>query len=208
MKKPENSQKQQIKALQKIASHRNERLKSGKLWRRLDFFVSLLAVVTVALLLRSVVAEPARVRGGSMQNTLHASDFLFVEKLTYVLHPPKTGDVVICYYPDEYYRMSNLAYQTRVKRVVAVAGDTVQTLDGRLYVNGRAVEEPYLTESLARTVGIEQPITIAPGEVFVLGDNRGNSNDSRHALVGAIPLERIVGKAHFILFPFSHIRKV
>lgn len=187
-----------------IAQRRNERLDGGAFWRVFDTVFYLLLVVAVTIAIRATLLEPIRVNGTSMTETLQNADYLFTEKLTYAFSSPKAGDVVICYYPDLYYETRGLSYQTRVKRVVAVAGDTVQTIGGKLYVNGVMADEPYLMEDRDTTIGINTPLTVGDGEVFVLGDNRINSNDSRNELVGAIPLERIVGKAHFVLFPFSH----
>ena len=121
-----------------------------------------------------------------MLDTLFDGDYMFVEKLTYAVSEPKAGDIVICYYPDSYYEARNKGYYTRVKRVVAVAGDTVQIKDGVVYVNGKLLDEPYLSPDRSVTDGADTPVTIGEGEVYVLGDNRPNSNDSRNALVGPI----------------------
>ena len=196
------------KRMQKLVEKRNERLDGGGLWRAADLVLTLLAVVAFALAIRGAIFEPARVEGSSMFSTLESNDYLFVEKLTYAFSAPKRGDIIICYYPDAYYETYQKAYRSRVKRIVAVEGDTVQSIDGALYVNGEAVEEPYLDAERSFTSGLETPVTIGLGEVLVLGGNRVNSNDSRNPLVGTIPLERIAGKAHFVLFPFSHIHGV
>lgn len=198
------------KRMQSIASRRNESLKEGKRWRVIDTVISFVAVVVFVLAIRATVLEPVRVDGSSMLDTMQHNNYLFVEKLSYAFGTPKAGDIIICYYPDAYYTADgqNKAYRTRVKRVVAVAGDTVETRDGVLYVNGVAMEEPYLSEERGRTTGIETPITIPEGTVYVLGDNRVNSNDSRKSLVGPIPLEKIVGKAHFVLFPLTELKKL
>lgn len=196
------------KPLQKEAAKRNEKLSGGAPWRTLDLCLTILAVLVFATVLRGAVLEPVRVEGSSMLETLQPSDYMFVEKVSYAFEKPKVGDIVICYYPDAYYEQSGKAYRSRVKRVVAVAGDTVQSIDGVLLINGIPLDEPYLSDAHSYTAGIETPIVVAEGEVFVLGDNRINSNDSRNALVGAIPLNRIVGKAHFVLFPFSHLHGV
>lgn len=192
----------------RIVQKRNERLNGGALWRVFDTVIYLVLVVAITIAIRATLIEPIRVNGTSMTETLQSDDYLFTEKVTYAFSSPKAGDIVICYYPDLYYETKGLSYQTRVKRVVAVAGDTLQTIGGRLYVNGVKIDEPYLMEDRDTTIGINNPLTVQEGEVFVLGDNRINSNDSRNELVGAIPLERIVGKAHFVLFPFSHFHWV
>lgn len=205
MKKPYGAE---LFRMRRIAERRNDKLHGAEVWGAFDLLLTMLAVVVFALAIRAVLVEPVRVEGESMLDTLQNGDYLFVEKLTYAVNEPKIGDIVICYYPDSYYQFRNKDYRSRVKRVVAVAGDTVETKNGALYVNGEMVDEPYLSENRRETTGVETAITIAGGEVYVLGDNRSNSNDSRNALVGPIPLERIVGKAHFILFPFDHLRGV
>ncbi len=195
--------------LRREAERRNEKLDGGGLWRAIDLLITLLGVVVFALAVRGVLFAPVRVDGTSMIDTLLHNDYLFVEKLTYTVSTPRIGDVVICYYPDEYYTASGKSYNTRVKRVVATAGDTVQTIDGLLYVNGTPLTENYLAPfAYGRTTGIESPIMIAENEIYVLGDNRPNSNDSRNTLVGPIPMARVVGKVHFVLFPFDRIRGV
>ncbi len=202
MKKPNGAE---LFRMRRIAERRNDKLHGIEAWGAFDLLLTILAVIVFALAIRAVLIEPVRVEGESMLDTLQNGDYLFVEKLTYAVNEPKAGDIVICYYPDSYYALRNKDYHSRVKRVVAVAGDTVETKNGMLYVNGETVKEPYLSENRSETSGIETPITVADGEVYVLGDNRGNSNDSRNALVGPIPLERIAGKAHFVLFPFDHL---
>ena len=203
-----NANGAEIRKMRALAEKRNERLDGGGFWRTLDLALTLFAVVVFALAVRGAIIEPVRVEGSSMFDTLENGDYMFVEKLTYAFSAPQKGDIVICYYPDEYYETFQKAYRTRVKRVVAVAGDTVQTVDGALYVNGVCAEEPYLDKERRLTTGLETPVTLQSGEVLALGDNRINSNDSRNPLVGPIPLERIIGKAHFVIFPLSHLHGV
>lgn len=193
-----------LKQMQKIASDRNDRLEGGFAWRMLDLLISFAAIIIFVFAIRATVFEPVRVDGSSMLETLQHNDYLFVEKLSYAFTAPQKGDIVICYYPDEYYASRGVDYKTRVKRVVATEGDTVEARDGKLYVNGLAADEPYLDSARARTERIDTPVTIGKGEVYVLGDNRISSNDSRNELVGPIPIARIVGKAHFVVFPFDH----
>ena len=137
-----NANGAEIRKMRALAEKRNERLDGGGFWRTLDLALTLFAVVVFALAVRGAIIEPVRVEGSSMFDTLENGDYMFVEKLTYAFSAPQKGDIVICYYPDEYYETFQKAYRTRVKRVVAVAGDTVQTVDGALYVNGVCAEEP------------------------------------------------------------------
>ena len=87
--------------------------------------------------------------------------------------------------------------------MVAVAGDTIETVDGVLYVNGERIEEPYLTPERIGGQFI-RPQTIPEGCVYVLGDNRAVSRDSRYDTVGSIPLYRVVGKVRMVIYPFKN----
>ena len=141
------------------------------------------------------------------EDTLQENEVMLVDRLAYALKGPVRGDIVVCYYPDDYYENRGKSYHTRVKRVVAIAGDTIEAYDGTLYVNGEAVNEPYLTESRIGSMEIEKRVVPA-GCCFVLGDNRAVSIDSRDPEVGPIPYECVVGKVRLVLYPFGRLRKV
>jgi signal peptidase I len=154
-----------------------------------------LAVVIVGLLLlaRTFVAEPMKIPSDSMAPTLRAGDQVLVDKLAYrgadlpargdlvVFHEPRTGDIVL-------------------KRVVAVAGDTVGIEDGTLVVNGRRPFEPYADQNSIDSVYFG-PVKVEPGRFFVLGDNRANSLDSR--VFGSVPADRLIGHVLTRFWPIS-----
>lgn len=189
------------------AEKRNDNLDGGRPWRLLDFFAYFILIVCCMLAVRSVVVDPVRVDGSSMLDTLAHNDIMLVNRLSYTLESPKRGDIVLCYYPDAYYEEQGLKYASRVKRVIAVAGDTIETRDNTVYVNGEAVDEPYLTPDRIGSLYI--PRQTIPGDcVYVLGDNRSVSRDSRNDAVGPIPLNRVVGKVKMVLFPFSKLHFV
>jgi signal peptidase I len=137
------------------------------------------------------------VQGKSMQPTLQNGDKMFVNRAVYLLSEPNLSDVVILKEPA----FSSWSDPFLVKRVVAIAGDTVEIRGGILYRNGKQVSEPYTD------VGVEDgdygPDTILKGNVFVMGDNRhlGSSKDSRY--FGQVPLQYIVGRAEWIVWPFA-----
>lgn len=141
------------------------------------------AVVVCMLGVRSGIAEPLRVQSDSMSPMLHDGDVIVVDKLTYNWRDPRRGEVVVVRVLD--------SDALIIKRVVAVAGDSVGLDDGRLVVNGAAVAEPY-----ANHTGMDGayygPITVIDGHVFVLGDNRHDSTDSR--LLGPIAISSISGR--------------
>ncbi len=208
-----------IKSVRKLkheAEKRNETLKGGKLWRLLDFFAYFLMIVLIMLSLRAVVFDPVRVDGRSMQSTLEHNDVMLVNRLAYAFSSPKRGDIVICYYPDRYYTDNKIQYATRVKRVIAVAGDTIELKDGGVYINGEWLDEPYLNgvytpennlkgyEEIA--VSLLDGNVVPEGTVFVMGDNRPVSRDSRNEKVGAIPLNHVVGKVLLVVMNLDEIK--
>lgn len=127
--------------------------------------------------------------GASMEKELAHNQKVLVNRTSYLLFAPKTGDVVV------FKQGSN--EHLYIKRVVAVPGDTVQILDGQLYVNGAIVKDGH--DKIADPGIAEDKITLGEQEYFVMGDNRNNSEDSRSNTVGPIERKQIIGKAWFAL---------
>ena len=196
-----------INALQKQAEKRNENLEGGGVWRVLDFFLSLMLTMLVVFSVRNVLIDPIRVNGISMLETLTDGEIMMVDRLAYAFAKPERGDIVTCYYPDEYYESYGKTYHSRVKRVVATAGDTIETRDGMLYVNGEEQDESYLSAENVATMEIKKQV-VPDGCCFVMGDNRTVSIDSRNPAVGPIPYSRVIGKVRMVLYPFRNFRKV
>ena len=141
------------------------------------------------------------VMGSSMEDTLEDGDTVFVNRVAYLVSEPQAGDIVVFLLngneKDHYY----------VKRVVAVPGDTVQIVDGVLYVNGEMYDEED-TEAI-KTAGLAQEeITLGEDEYFVLGDNRNSSEDSRYTSIGNVSLEDIAGKAWFYYGSLNDLGRV
>lgn len=154
-----------------------------------EWVKSITIAIIIALLIRGYVVEIFVVEGHSMQPTLQNQERLMVNKFIYRLKEPTYGDVVVfSYSPDRDF----------IKRVVATGGDTVKINNQVLHVNGEKYEEDYLFDHYMPDYG---PVTVPEDHVFVLGDNRNNSMDSRESSVGHIPLERIKGKAMVIFWP-------
>ncbi len=183
----------------------NKELKHKRVRKEiLSWVLTLAAAVAIALLVRNFLFEPIRVDGESMTDTLQNGELMFVTKPEYILGSPSRQDVIICRYPNrtEYF----------VKRLVALPGDTVEikydqrTGINTVYVNGKAVDEPFLTPSRNDKDNSMAPLTLKDDEYFVLGDNRDNSNDSRY--VGALHRNQIVGHVRFVFFPFTSARSV
>lgn len=162
--------------------------------------------IMAALMLRFFVLSFTRVKGRSMLPTLENKDVLFVWRLSCRLRGPKRQDVVICHYPNRYWKGHKWAPICFVKRVVGLPGDTVEAAEGQLLINGRPLYEPYLDPKRTRFFRNRAPVTLGKDEYFVLGDNRDSSNDSR--AVGPIRKNAIIGQARCILWPPTRIRKI
>ena len=150
---------------------------------------TVLPAILIALFVNVFVAQAMVVHGPSMQPNLHYGQRVMVEKVTYrLIHGPRRGDVVVIDVPGE--------DEPLIKRVVALPGETVEVRGGRVFVDGQLQEEPWTT----RQGGPDYPPTVMPPlHVFVLGDNRGSSRDSRS--FGPVSVDQIVGRACFIYWP-------
>ena len=152
------------------------------------------AIITIVIfLLARVFVQNYQVDGPSMTPTLLNSQYIIVNKADYFLHGPQRGDVVVFRYP----RNTSVDF---VKRVIGVPGDTVTiSAEGVVAVNGVAISEPY-TNDLLNYYGPEH-VTLGAGQYFVMGDNRGDSSDSREW--GPVPRSDIIGKADLVYWPLS-----
>ncbi|MBO5008500.1 MAG: signal peptidase I [Clostridia bacterium] len=173
------------------------------IWKEiLDWVVSIAVAIVIALVIRNYVFTLVRVDGASMDPTLAHGDTLFTRIIGYT---PAQGDIVIFHPPiSETDRKPNkdTAY---VKRVIALEGQEVDITPEGVTVDGELLEEDYILEEMNVIVpnSVEYPFVVPEDTIFVLGDNRNNSHDSRSKDVGAVPLENIIGKAHIRLLPFS-----
>ncbi|XBM33197.1 signal peptidase I [Bacillus licheniformis] len=170
-----------------------------------EWVKAIIIAVVLALLIRAFLFEPYLVEGTSMDPTLHDGERLFVYKTVRYVGEFKRGDIVIIDGDEK-----NVHY---VKRLIGLPGDTVQMKDDTLYINGKKVSEPYLSENRkeAEAVGVKLtgdfgPVKAPEGKYFVMGDNRQRSMDSRNGL-GLIDKKRVAGTSQFVFFPFNEIRK-
>ena len=150
----------------------------------------------LALTVRTLIFEPVRVDGESMQNTLQDGDFMIATKFDYLLGNPERFDIVICHYPN-----SDGRY--RVKRVIGLPGETIELRGKSLYINGELTEQPFDALYDYENVGSFGPYTVPEGHYFVMGDHRTNSRDSRDSMVGALDRSMIKGHVRLVVFPFS-----
>ena len=160
-----------------------------------DWARSLIAAVVGVVLLFTFLVRLIGVSGPSMQNTLYTGDRILV--LNSLLCDFQPGDVVVV---NAYNAPLD---ETLVKRIIAVGGQTVDIdfITGTVYVDGQALEEPYIAERTYTSEGTEFPVTLGEGELFLMGDNRNHSTDSRSIQLGPVKEGYIQGKAVFLLFP-------
>lgn len=150
----------------------------------------------VAFLVRSFIAQPYRIEMTSMVDTLSPDDLVLVDKISYKLRSPKRGEVVIFTPPID----SKNKY---IKRVIALPGETIEIKGNTVYIDGKVLNEPYVYSHILKGYGPEK---ISDGYVFVMGDNRSVSMDSRY--FGPIPVGSIVGRAIIVYWPFNHIENL
>ncbi|MEF9896207.1 MAG: signal peptidase I [Clostridia bacterium] len=162
----------------------------------LEWALCLLGAVAIALCIRTFLFEFVRVDGRSMAETLQHDERMFVTKLDYLTGAPDRFDVIICHYPDR-------GNQDFVKRIVGLPGDTIAVAGGKLFVNGVAQEEPYITYHPDYLMA---PFTVPEGKYFVLGDNRSNSNDSH--IIGPITRDQVVGHVRSVIWPIGEMRGI
>lgn len=172
------------------------------IFRRFISFLVMVAIVVVgAWLLRAFVVEPFQIPSASMEETIMTGDMVFAEKITYNFEDPQPGDVVVFSDPQ-------VPSRTLIKRVIATEGQTVDLRNGVVFVDGVPLDEPYTdglpSEPLNTTGNIEisYPYTVPNGCVWVMGDNRTNSSDSRY--FGPILKDTVFGKAFVIYWPFEN----
>jgi len=160
-----------------------------ELW---SWSLSLGAAVIISITFQTYVYAQTEVHNVSMQNTLVAGQRLIEDRWSYRFHQPEYGDIVIINGPESELRL--------VKRVIALPGDTLDIREGYVYVNGQRVEESYV-KGVTYKGSIELPIQLDEGQLFVMGDNRENSEDSRQ--MGPIALSSIEGKAVYRIWPIA-----
>jgi signal peptidase I len=158
-----------------------------------DVLGTILPAVLIALAIHVFLAQATRVYGQSMQPNLHTDERLVIEKLSYRFHGPRRGDVVVLHDP-------NGGSELLIKRVVGLPGERVTIANGRVFIDGVALEESYLDQE---TQGNGRSWLVPPLQVFVMGDNRQASRDSRS--FGTVERDQIIGRALFRYWPLDQI---
>jgi len=178
-----------------------------------EYLEAALWALVLTAVLRAFVIQAFRIPSESMRDTLLVGDFLFVNKFEYGpkipfthvrlpgLHPPRRGDVIVFQFPQD-------PSKDFIKRCIATGGETVEVREKEVYVNGKKLNEPYArhTDPNIRPAGFDfrdnfGPFTVPKGEMFMMGDNRDNSNDSRYW--GTLPMDLVKGRAMFLYWSWD-----
>ena len=163
-----------------------------------EWVVILVGALLVALLVKTFLLQAFYIPSASMEPTLKIGDRVLVNKLSYDFHDVNRGDVVVFRSPPG---EGNPDIKDLIKRVIALPNETVEGHDGRVFINGDALREPYLPEGMTTSAFPAQKIP--PGHVWVMGDNRSNSKDSR--VFGPINDDLVVGRAFIRVWPVTSI---
>lgn len=183
--------------------HAEKTTSGGALRSALSIVIMIGVVALITVCLRIFVFVPYEIPSGSMEDTIKTGDMVFSEKITYYTRAPEYGDIVTFADPE-------VAGRILIKRVIATEGQVVDLIDGTVYVDGVALDEPYTgyrpSYPLYRTakgVDVSFPYTVPDGEIWVMGDNRTSSQDSRY--FGSVKLSNVTGRAAFIYWPVSNL---
>jgi signal peptidase I len=165
-----------------------------------DWLVVIAVALLVAFLVRTFVIAHFVVEGESMYSTLDTNDRVFVNKLSYRLHDPNRGDVVVLH------QVTGASERDLIKRVIGLPGETVEVRNCTVLIDGRVLNEPYLDPAVVTPTDCGGDYTldgvVPEDHVFVMGDNRGGSQDSR--VIGPISEDDLVGRAFVVFWPQSH----
>lgn len=158
----------------------------------------IIETITLTILMFLIIrfaVQNFRVDGMSMEPTLHNGEYILVNKAAYIFHPPQRGDVIVFEYP--------LSPQVDyIKRIIAIPGDTISVVGTKVTVDGVTLNEPYINpDDIANPFPSFTNRVVGANEYFVMGDNRGNSSDSRQW--GFVPQQNIIGEASFVYYPFN-----
>lgn len=194
-----------------------------KILKEIRSWIIILALALfLSALINSQLFAMATVKEVSMQNTLYADQMLVINRLSYRNKTPKTGDIIVFYqnreigsFTQEFvrslkniipFRKSNEEIRDRlVKRVIGTPGDLIDIVDGDVYLNGELLKEPYV-KGITEEDGFELPVTVGENQLFVMGDNREESMDSR--AFGLIDISHVEGRASYRIYPFNKMGKL
>lgn len=161
-----------------------------------SWILYIIVIVGLSFLIITFVGQRTRVDGQSMETTLHDGDNLIVDKISFRFRAPERYEIVV--FP---YRYEQNTYY--IKRIIGMPGETVQIIDGYVYINGEMLDEHYGNEVMLDAGIAAEPITLGEDEYFLLGDNRNHSADSRQESVGVLKKSELMGRAWIRIYPFD-----
>ena len=164
-----------------------------------EFVKTIIIALVIALIITTFI-KPTLVKGYSMYPTIEPYNYLIVNKIPYITGAPNHGDIVVF---KAHIYTDNGEEKDLIKRIIGLEGDIIEVKDGIVYRNGEALTEDYIYGGV--TPGDMPPITVDEGYIFVMGDNRPNSLDSRDPSIGEIAVADILGRVDIRLFPFDEI---
>ncbi|MEM8641876.1 MAG: signal peptidase I [Cyanobacteria bacterium P01_G01_bin.54] len=185
-----------------MAASDSETTPSSPRWRELlwENGKTIGTALIIVAIIRLFIAEPRYIPSGSMLPTLEEGDRVVVEKVSYYWHPPQPGDVIVFNPPAQLQDWGYLPHQAFIKRVIGTPGHAIAVHDRHVYEDDHAIQEPYILEE----PNYEMPSLPIPREsLFVMGDNRNNSNDSH--IWGYLPQQNVIGRAMFRFWPLNRM---
>ncbi len=162
----------------------------------MDILETIVFVGSLFIVIYLFIMQPNQVRGASMEPTFYTGDYIFTSKITYKFREPNRGDVVVFHSPKN----TDIEF---IKRIIGLPGDKIVIRNSEVYVNDTLIEEPYIAEKTPLWDGgyikEDEPLIVPSGQIFVMGDNRPRSSDSRE--FGPVPISSIIGQVFFRYFP-------
>jgi signal peptidase I len=171
------------------------------LWRDQGENIRMLVIALgLALIIRTFIAEPRFIPSDSMVPTLQVGDRLVIEKVSYRFHSPQTGDIIVFEPPPQLQQFGYGKEQAFIKRVIALPQQIVMVHNGQVFVDNQALTEPYIFAPPGYEFG---PYQVPEGQLFVMGDNRNNSNDSH--IWGFLPQSNVIGRTLLRFWPLNRL---
>lgn len=182
-------------------SPKAEKKPSSQLWQQVRENIRVLAIaLAIAFLIRALIAEPRYIPSDSMLPTLAVGDRVVIEKISYRFHPPTQGDIIVFNPPPQLQLLGYRPNQAFIKREIGEPTQTVAVQNHQVYINNIPLPENYIAEPPNYELN---PVEVPEGTLFVMGDNRNNSNDSH--LWGFLPQQNVIGRAVFRFWPPNRI---
>ncbi|WP_124726302.1 signal peptidase I [Staphylospora marina] len=163
-----------------------------------EWSVAIVSAVAISFVIRFFLFTPYEVHGASMEPTLKGDELLIVNQWIYKVKKPEYGDIIVFKNKEE--------NRDFIKRVIGLPGDVIEFKGGEVYRNGQLLDEPYIIESAKhrQNHGEQRREVVPPGKLYVMGDNRLNSKDSR--TIGPISMEEVIGRADVVILPVKEMR--